>query len=277
MASPWDRAAAAYVEEWVPRFVPYHLDLIRELALAPRQRVLVTACGAGGEALAAARAVGAEGYVRATDKSAEMVRFCAEAVQKAGFTQIATAQGEASDAAGGPWDAVVCAFGLWQLPDRAAVVRTWGGALAPSGKVGILTLGPAEADDPFERLACILKEQEPGHSAPRPQIEAERASMDEMFAAAGLAMVRHTVVRHAMSFTTAEQFVRAMRETSAWRRILDAIGDERMDRVAAKFYDTAGGPDAALSFAPPATLAIAARPGAEVELADRPSIRVPAR
>src|SRR5690242_1791994 len=38
MATPWDRAAAKYIEEWVPRFVPYHVDLVRELALAQGQR-----------------------------------------------------------------------------------------------------------------------------------------------------------------------------------------------------------------------------------------------
>jgi hypothetical protein len=48
-----------------------------------------------------------------------------------------------------------------------------------------------------------------------------------------------------------------------------------MERVAARFYDSVGGPDAPLTFAPPATLAIAALPGAEVELAHRPSVRVP--
>ena len=45
--------------------------------------------------------------------------------------------------------------------------------------------------------------------------------------------------------------------------------------MAASFYDKVGGPDAPLTFAPPATLAIAALPGAEVELVNRPSVRAP--
>ena len=57
MATPWDRAAAKYIEEWVPRFVPYHVDLVRELALAQGQRVLVVSSGPGSEVLAVARAV----------------------------------------------------------------------------------------------------------------------------------------------------------------------------------------------------------------------------
>ena len=275
MATPWDRAAAGYVEEWVPRFVPYHLDLIHELALAPGQRVLVTSCGPGSEVLAAARAVGDNGVVRATDKSVAMVGLCDSAAKKAGFLRIGTAVADAADASGGPWDAVVCAFGLWQLEGRAEVMRKWGASLSPAGKVGILTWGPPDVDDPFEMLARTLVEVEPEYSAPRPQIEATREAMGTLFEQSGLAMVRHTVVRHVLTFRTAESFVRALREGCTWRRIWEEIGDSRLERVAAKFYDLVGGPDAPLSFAPPATLAIAARPGAEVELAHRPSIRAP--
>jgi len=31
MGTPWDQPATQYLEEWVPRFVPYHLDLVQEL------------------------------------------------------------------------------------------------------------------------------------------------------------------------------------------------------------------------------------------------------
>ena len=96
-----------------------------------------------------------------------------------------------------------------------------------------------------------------------------------MFYGAGLAMVRHTVVRHTLSFASAEAFVRAMREACTWRRIWEELGDARLERVAARFYEETGGPGAPLSFDPPATLAIAAVPGAEVELENRPSIKVP--
>ena len=92
MATPWDRAAAGYLDEWVPRFVPYHIDLVRELALAPGGRVLVASAGPGSEALAVARVVGDAGTVRATDKSDEMIRICKEQVRSAGFTNIEAVQ-----------------------------------------------------------------------------------------------------------------------------------------------------------------------------------------
>jgi ubiquinone/menaquinone biosynthesis C-methylase UbiE len=278
MGTPWDEAAEGYLEEWVPRFVPYHLDLVHEMALREGDRVLVTSAGPGSEVLAAARAIGAAGSVRATDQSGEMLRICREQVERARLpTSIECVQADASDASGGPWDAVLCAFGLWQLADRVAAVRAWGRALAPGGKVGVITWGPSEPEEPFERLAACLSELEPGHAVPRSHVHAAREAMAAMFADAGLTMVRHTVVRHTLSFPSAEAFVKALREACTWRRIWEELGDARLERVAARFYEQVGGPGAPMSFDPPATLAIGALPGAEVELENRPSVRVPLR
>lgn len=276
MATPWDRAAASYLDEWVPRFVPYHLDLVHELALRPGQRVLVTSCGPGAEVLAVAREVGDGGHVRATDKSPEMVRVCAEQVRKAAFkTRIVCEVADATDASGGPYDAIVCAFGLWQLRDRAAAIRAWAGALAPHGKVGVITWGPPEKGLPFEQMHECLQALEPEIAIASPHVHAARDAMALMFDEAGLGMVRHSVVRHVLNFRSAETFVTALSEGCTWRNVHEAIGDTRMERVASRFYDLVGGPEEPLTFEPPATLAIAARPGAEVELLHRPSVRAP--
>jgi ubiquinone/menaquinone biosynthesis C-methylase UbiE len=278
MGTPWDRAAAGYLEEWVPRFVPYHLDLVHEMALREGDRVLVTSSGPGSEVLAVARAVGPQGMVRATDRSAEMVRICREQMERARLAApIECAQADASEAAGGPWDAVICAFGLWQLDTRVQALRAWAGALTPRGKVGVITWGPSDPDEPFDQLANSLRELEPDHAVPTPHVEAERDAMASMFAAAGLTMVRHTVVRHTLSFASAEAFVKALREACTWRRIWEELGEARLERVASRFYDRVGGPSNPVSFDPPATIAIAALPGTEVELDNRPSVRVPTR
>jgi len=276
MGTPWDRAAEGYLEEWVPRFVPYHLDLVRELALRPNDRVLIASAGPGAEVLAVARAVGDHGLVRATDKSAEMVRICRAQVERAHLpTPIECAVADASEAGGGPWDGVVCAFGLWQLPARVDALRAWAGELSPHGKVGVITWGPSDPGEPFKLLGDCLRELEPSYSVPDPHVDAERDAMAAMFAEGGLAMVRHTVVRHTLSFRSAEAFVKAMREACTWRRLWEELGDARLERVAARFYEKVGGPETPLSFDPPATLAIAAHPGAEVGLQHRPSVRAP--
>jgi SAM-dependent methyltransferase len=287
MATPWDRAAPGYLETWVPRFTPYHVDLVRELALNVGQRVLVVSAGPGAEALAAVRAVDLEGYVRVTDKSEEMIRLCRDRMDVAGFGNARSVRCEvadASDASGGPWDSVICAFGLWQLDGdpvhgatspRQIALRAWGEALGPSGKVGVLIWGPSEPDDPFERLFEALRGCEPKLAPPRARVLAERDAMAALFESAGLAVVRHTVIRHPVVFPTAEAFVRAVRESCVWRRVWEEIGDVRMHKVALAYYEKNGGPDAPVSFEPMATMVIGARPGAQVDLDQRPSVRVP--
>ena len=100
--------------------------------------------------------------------------------------------------------------------------------------------------------------------------------MSQMFEEAELSMVRHTVVRHTMTFKNAEAFVTALKEAGSWRKIWEELGDARLARVAARFYGLVGGPDAPLTFEPPATLAIAGHPGAEVQIESRrASVRVP--
>lgn len=275
MGTPWDRVAKTYLEEWVPRFVPYHLDLVRELALAEGQRVLVTSSGPGAEVLAVARAVGDAGKVRATDASDDMVHLCQERVAKADFRNVTCAQGDLDDVGDGGWDAVVCAFGLWKVEDRATVLRKWAASLSPRGKVGVLTFGPPDETDPFELLARSLRELEPDTVARPPRIDAAKDAMTRMFEGAGLAMVTHFVLRHTVSFLSAEAFAAAIREGRTWRGVWDELGKERMGRVLAHFYDKLGGPTAPLVFEPAVTLAIAAIPGAQVELGTRPSVTVP--
>lgn len=277
MGTPWDRAAAKYLEEWVPRFVPYHLDLVQELVLTQGQRVLVVSAGPGAEVLAVARAVGDKGVVRATDPSDELIAMCAKQVHGAGFASVTCERAEPSDVAGGHWHAIVCAFGLWKEKDRAGLLRSWAGALLPTGKIGILTFGPPDSSDPFEMLAECLRELEPDAMATPARIPSDRESITHLFEDAGLALVRHTVLRHTLTFPSAEAFIAAIREGRTWRRVWQELGDERMNLVTARFYDRVGGPTEPMSFEPAVTCAIAALPGAQVELATRHSVKVPAR
>lgn len=277
-STPWDRAAPGYLEKWVPRFLPYHLDLVEELELQEGNRVLVVAAGPGAEAIAVARRVGETGYVRGTDPSIEMVKLATEEARKGGLSGVLhMEQADASDASGGPWDAIVCAFGLWQLDDeeRARTLEAWTKALAPNGKIGIITWGPPVPDGPFEKLAASLRELEPEFRSTSRQRLAEKSVMETMLESAGLSMVRFKIVRHTHTFKTAEEFVHSLREACTWRGVWEELGDERIERVAAHFYAKVGGPSEPLIAEPPATLVVAGLPGAELLLRDAVSIKVP--
>ncbi len=275
MGTPWDRPAARYLAEWVPRFVPYHLDLVQELAIGPGQRVLVASSGPGAEVLAVARAVGDRGVVRATEKSEELAGICEEQIKRAGFASVTVDKVGPEDVGAGGWNAIVCAFGLWRMGQREVVLRSWASALAPNGKIGVLTFGPPEETDPFEMLAQALRDLEPNAEATPARVAADRDSLVALFGGSGLSLVRHTVLHHTVSFPSAEAFVEAIREGRTWRKVWEELGPTRMGMVTARFYDRVGGPAAPLSFQPAVTLAIAALPGAEIALMSRPSVTVP--
>ncbi|MCL2724114.1 MAG: methyltransferase domain-containing protein [Polyangiaceae bacterium] len=269
MGTPWDRAAARYLEEWVPRFMPYHLDLVRDLSLSQGQRVLVTMAGPGAEMLAVARAVGDKGKVLATDTSVEMIRICQEQIEKARFDRVMCMQADASDTGNGDWNAIVCAFGLRHFEDRELLFKSWRSALVGSGKVGVLVWGPSGRGDPFDLLTSALAEFAPNALEGRARIDPARDSMRRMFEQGGLSLVRHTVIRHTVNFTSAESFLSALSEGCTWRKISEELGAQRMARIAARFFDQVGGLTVPLTFQPAATLAIAAIPGASVTIGGR--------
>ncbi len=272
MATPWDRPSREYNEEWVPRFVPYLRDLVSELALDDGERVLVPCCGTGAEVVAVAREVGAS-HVRATELDEALAKEARARLDAAGFPDAQLSVAPAEDVSGGSWDAVVCAFGLWQLDHRVDVLRAWRGALTTKGKVGVLTWGPPEEHDPFERMMRCLAEREPALALVPPRIHSGRDSMESMFEEAGLSLVRHTVLRHTLSFPSAEAFVKALRYARGFDGAFAALDETRLGLVLARFYEEVGGPSAPLPWDPPATLAIAANPGTEVTLFSRPSLR----
>lgn len=277
MATPWDRATEGYVAEWLPRFTPYQVDLVEELALeGAAARVLVPCCGTGAEVIGVARELGAGGFVRATDPDAAMAAFAAGRVRAAGFDGVTVERAPAEDASGGPWNAIVCAFALWQLDHRTDVLRAWKGALASGGKVAVLTWGPPDDEDPIELMTQCVREREPTLEVVAPRILSALDSMAAMFEAAGLSLVRHTVLRHTISFAAAEGFVAALREARHWNELFARLGEERTAKIISAFYDRVGGPAAPLPWVAPATLAVAAAPGDEVSLRSRPSIKVAA-
>ena len=263
MATSWDRASTAYVEEWLPRFAPYHGDLVREVGLAPRQRALLVCAGPGSVAAFAARAVGEGGRVRAVDPRPEMLELSKERAKAAGVSvEIAK-----PDDLGGPWDAIISAFASVEI-DIAAELPAWSDALDPRGKLALLLWGPFEPDDPLALLERIAVDRQPGPTF-------DRTHLGQLLHSAGLTLVRHTIVSHTVSFPRAEELATAAIRACTWRSAFEAQGEARCGKALARFYDAVGGPDRPVSWEPPATLAIAGLPGAEIELPHRPSIKIP--
>ncbi|MDO4264016.1 MAG: methyltransferase domain-containing protein [Deinococcus sp.] len=109
-------------------------ELVRWAGPRPGERWLDVATGTGAAARALAAAVGPGGAVLATDLSAPMLDVARQQPTPPGlrYVQADGAQLSAPDAS---QDGVLCAAGLFFLPDMAAALREWRRVLRPGGQV----------------------------------------------------------------------------------------------------------------------------------------------
>jgi ubiquinone/menaquinone biosynthesis C-methylase UbiE len=142
----WDRFGAATVAR---------------LPLAPGDRVLDLCCGSGASAIPAARAVGPSGEVTGVDVAEPLLALARE--RAAGLPQAGFRSGDATrtglpDAS---FDAVICVFGVFFLPDRPAFVAEMWRLVRPGGTLAITTWGPAWMEPASSIFWAAVGEAEP--------------------------------------------------------------------------------------------------------------------
>lgn len=143
----WDDAAEAWhdwspmIEQWLG---PVTEMMLERAGIAPGSRVLDVAAGAGGEAVRAARRVGPEGAVLATDLSPEFVAHAGREFAAAGLTnaEARVMDAEHLDVPDDAFDAAICRLGLMFFPRPAAALREIRRALRPGGIAAMIVFGP---------------------------------------------------------------------------------------------------------------------------------------
>jgi ubiquinone/menaquinone biosynthesis C-methylase UbiE len=138
-------AAADYFDHPVSSF--WHCfgrQTIERIALRPGERVLDVCSGSGGSALPAAERVGSDGQVVASDLAERLIALAAAKAQTKGLENIEFRVADMLDL-GYPdasFDAVVCVFGIFFVPDMAGAVRELWRMVKPGGRLAITTWGP---------------------------------------------------------------------------------------------------------------------------------------
>ncbi len=157
VAAVFNLVSAAYDNEAM-RFFPFCADrLVARLQLAPGQKVLDVATGTGVVAVAAAQRVAPAGRVIAIDLAEDMLDQAQRNLSKLGLTNVDlhVMDAEALEFRGNYFDAVMCSFGLFFLPDMAAALRHWQRVTKPGGRVMFTSFG----SEAFQPMLDLFREQ----------------------------------------------------------------------------------------------------------------------
>jgi SAM-dependent methyltransferase len=166
IARAWDAAAEGYDAYYVPRFAPWVADAVRAVTGAPLPDgpVLVPCCGTFPELPALVEHLPGRG-ITGIDLSEGMVRIAREAASR--HQDVTVLHGDAAaldDRWRGTCAAVVSVFGLQQLPDPAAALRSWASALRPGGRLSVVFWpGHTEDEGPFALMREVL-DRAPGRA-----------------------------------------------------------------------------------------------------------------
>jgi SAM-dependent methyltransferase len=214
-AEPWYRWAPT-LEHWLGDATELMLELAH---VGPGCRVLDVAAGAGGQSIAAARRVGHEGSVLATDISENILRFAERAATEAGVTNVATRvmDGEQLEVDDGFFDAVISRVGFIYFPDQQAALEGMRRALRPGGRLAGVVYSTAEANAFFSIPVSIIRRRAalpaPQTGQPGPFSFGAPGVIEATFEQAGLSKVEVKRVSAPVRTASAAECVRFERES----------------------------------------------------------------
>ena len=117
---------------------------VERLRLPLGSRVLDVCCGTGASALPAAEMVGPQGFVLGIDLAANLLELARTKAAKRGLMNTQFRVGDLLDMhlSDTQFDAVICVFGIFFIPDMPAAIRSLWHAVRPGGKLAVTTWGP---------------------------------------------------------------------------------------------------------------------------------------
>jgi ubiquinone/menaquinone biosynthesis C-methylase UbiE len=157
-------AAADFYDASPLSFWDYFGRRTIELASLPvGARVLDVCCGAGASALPAAEAIGPTGKVIGVDLAKQLLE---SARRKAIQRRLANIEFEVGDMLSlrfpiASFDAVVCVFGIFFVPDMARAVGELWSRVRPRGKLAVTTWGPNFCEPANDAFWCSIKDVRP--------------------------------------------------------------------------------------------------------------------
>jgi SAM-dependent methyltransferase len=236
----WQEAAKAWhrwgptLEEWLGQATEIMLDMV---GIGLGSRVLDVAAGAGGQTIAAARRVGPDGYVLATDISSNILEFTANSAHQAGLSNVETCvmDGESlEELEEGSFDAVISRVGLIYFPNQQKALAGMRRALKPGGKIAAVVYSTPENNKFFSVPISIIRRRAqlppPLPGQPGPFSLGNPRVLEEVFESAGLTEVHSQVLSAPLHLPSAAECVRFERESfGALHQMLSGLDDTQRE------------------------------------------------
>jgi len=122
----------------------YGRRTVERLGLTPGARVLDVCCGSGASAIPAAEIAGPDGSVVGVDLAENLLELARSKAKQRGLANIDFQTRDLTNLpfAGDSFDAVVCVFGIFFVPDMETALRELKRVLRKGGRLAITTWGP---------------------------------------------------------------------------------------------------------------------------------------
>jgi SAM-dependent methyltransferase len=232
-AEPWYRWGPT-LDDWLAEATELMLDMAR---IGPGSRVLDVAAGAGGQTVSAARRVGPDGAVLATDISENILDFAARRALDEGLSNVATRvmDGEALEVEPGSFDAVISRLGFMYFPDQQAAFAGTRGALKPGGRLAGVVFSTPETNGFFSIPVSIVRRRAalpaPLPGQPGPFSFGAPGAIEAVYRDAGSVDVEVRHVPAPVRMSSAAECVRFERESfGALHQMLASLSEsERTD------------------------------------------------
>lgn len=237
----WQAAAEAwhrwgpFLGQWLGACTEQMLDLAR---VRPGARVLDVAAGAGEQSIAAARRVGPNGYVLATDIAPALLDYALADARAQGLSNLEAREldGEAlAELPNASFDAVISRVGLIYFPDQQRALAGVRHVLKPDGRFAAVVYSTPERNAFFSIPVGIIRRRAklppPLPGQPGPFSLGGDGALAAAYERAGLKNIEIRKIDSPVRLSSAAECVRFERESfGALHQMMSSLNeDERAD------------------------------------------------
>ena len=247
LRSTWESAAPGWAK-WEKVFAAGLTEvtdtLIDMAGTKPGQRMLDLACGAGSQSMLAAKRVGPNGCVVASDISGTMLEHVRQNAKTEGLENIETIESSAEDLDQSQhlFDAAICRLGLMLFPAPGSALEAIQRVLKPGARFAALVF-TTPTNNPFmaQPMRILLRhanKQPPGPGQPGIFALGGDGVLEDLMIRSGLTDVETRTVHALLKLPSTSQALEMMQQAfGAYRAVVADLGEAERSKAWLEVYE----------------------------------------